>query len=128
VGFRDVSIDGKQVVQFLFFDAQIVGVLLTWNYFASYAFDYFDARSRHGPHFVGIIRQQADLADAEVSQYCRGEPVIPIVRSEAEFLIRFDFVAAVVLKFSFAGRGESIFSIPLITENAKVAPSRGTMR
>lgn len=91
MGFRDVSIDGKQVVEFLFFDAQIVG--------ASYALDYFDARSLHGPHFVGIIRQIADLADAEVLQYCRGEPVIPIVRSKAEFLIRFDCVAPVVLKF-----------------------------
>lgn len=99
MGFRDVSIDGKQVVEFLFFDAQIVGVLWTWNYFASYALDYFDARSLHGPHFVGIIRQIADLADAEVLQYCRGEPVIPIVRSKAEFLIRFDCVAPVVLKF-----------------------------
>jgi len=60
--------------------------------------DYADSCLFELLDFIGIVRQQADCADAQGRERPRGKVVIPGIRRKPELAIRFHSVQAIVLQ------------------------------
>ena len=61
--------------------------------------NHFEPVTFQPDHFFGIVRQESELAHAEIEQDLRTESVIAQIRRQAEFHIRFDRVESFLLQF-----------------------------
>ena len=84
--------------ELLLLRAQIVDVPLMRRDFDRPPLDDLDAVPRQPGDLLGIVREQANLGDAQVAQDLRRDAVVAAVVLEAELEVCFDRVTALILK------------------------------
>ena len=88
----------EEVAHFLAFRFEVTAPGFVGLGDARHAFDDLDSCFFERFHLVRIVRHQADASDAEVPQNRPRERIIPQIAFEAELLIGFDRIGALILQ------------------------------
>src|SRR5579864_7495963 len=89
----------EQVPELLLLGLQIIFCVGAGINLAGYTFDHLDTSLLERGHLVGIIGQQAHLADAQRLQHFSRKREIAVVRLEAQALIGFHGIESGILQF-----------------------------
>src|ERR1035437_3769706 len=104
----------EQMPHLLFLSAKVVlGVLVEFD-IGRHAFHDFDSGIFHGRHFLGIVRDQADLLHPKLPQDLRRQFVLAIIVVIAEFDIGLDGVETVVLQLVGLQLGHQAYAAPFL--------------
>src|SRR5205814_5047611 len=93
-----VLFKGQCVPQLFFLGPQVSERVWVWRSFAGSLSDDLDIGLRQGARLMGIIREKANSADAEVMQDRGRQPEISAIGLEPESMIGLDRVETLVLK------------------------------
>src|SRR5207248_11175191 len=88
----------EDVAELLLLRLKVLSRLVGWRDLERHALDDGQAEAFDGDVLGGVVRHQADLADAEVAKDLRAGAVVADVGGEAELLVRLDRVVSLLLQ------------------------------